>query len=57
MQKSGLESDMDVKVNGQVDVDRGRRVWELIGRRMWNMQQTCGVQKDIVRARSWSWHR
>ena len=40
------------RVNGQVEVDRGRIVWELIGR----LRVEHAVE-GVVRAGSWSRHR
>ena len=45
------------RVNGQVEVDRGRKVWELLARQVWSMQQKCDGQDDVVHAGSWSQHR
>ena len=44
------------RVNGQVEVDRGRMVLELLAR-AWSMQQKCGGQDDVVHAGSWYCHR
>ena len=45
------------KVNGLVEVDRRRMVWELIGRPSVEMQLKCGGQEGIVHAGCWSQHR
>ena len=43
------------RVNGQVEIDKGRVVWELLARP--SMQQKCDIQVDVVHAGSWSHHR
>ena len=45
------------RVNGQVEVDRERMVWELIGRPSMKQQQKCGGHEGVVCAGSWSRHR
>ena len=55
--KAGWKGDVMSKVNGQVEVDRERMVWELIRRPSWSMQHKCGGQEGVMHAGSWSWHR
>ena len=45
------------RVNRQVEVDRGRMMWELMGRQSVKHAQKCGGQEGVVHAGSWSWMR
>ena len=44
------------RMNGQVEVDRGRMMWKLLTRPSMEYAK-CGGQEDVVRAESWSRHR
>ena len=44
-------------MNRQVEVDRERMMWKLMGRQSVKHAQKCGGQESVVHAGSWSWMR
>ena len=40
------------RVNGEMEVDRGRLIWELLARPTWEMHLKCGEQEDRQHART-----
>ena len=44
----GWKLDVESRLNGQVEVDRGQMVWNLMGRPSVEHEQKCGGQEDVV---------